>query len=79
MNIQRFRQVLAYIEAHPQEWDQSLHVTKGPCCFAARACRIGRAAYGTTWLNLTGAEATWVLCESRTLDDFRTVARRPYA
>lgn len=81
-----FRKVLAYIEAHPQEWKQ------GDCfaCFMAHAARMeGRDQFsgsysGCDFLGLNediGCRpiAEWIFDADRTLDDFRTVARRVYA
>jgi hypothetical protein len=90
MNMQRFRQVLAYIEAHPEEWNQR-EWCGSECCFAGHAaCFAGVNAKRTTWagavadvaqewLGMSAAQFRWLYAEGRTLDDFRTVARRVYA
>ncbi len=94
MNMQRFRQVLAYIEAHPQEWYQFNPRPDCPHCFGA----ITREMFGTLeenefleavylksriaiqkYLECDENTASWLYNPFRTLDDFRTVARRTFA
>lgn len=82
MNIERFRQVLAYIEEHPQEWDQASPYK----CFMAHANFIAGdvnplAPTGSTYLGFEDFDKQWywIFNAARTLDDFRTVARRVYA
>lgn len=81
MNMQRFRQVLAYIEAHPEKWDQGGFSQ----CLIAHASRMAGATQimsrqGHEWLGLTwGTNDWWFYKHDRTLDDFRTIARRPFA
>jgi hypothetical protein len=93
MNIQRFRQVLAYIEAHPEEWDQSRDTHEAwarplPHCFGCIAAKL----FGVDSKEFSFADdrmvvalecsqeiASWLYNPERTLDDFRTVARRVYA
>lgn len=81
MNMKRFRQVLAHIEAHPEEWDQVMCTM----CFLAHAAKKERGkqitfgSWGADWLGLNWQQAHWIFSPHRTLDDFRTIARRPYA
>lgn len=81
MNIQRFRQVLAFIEKHPERWDQRACAT----CFLAHAARMhGReqhAGFGNEFVGVVfqSEEWSWLIDIGRTLDDFSTVARRPFS
>lgn len=90
MNIQRFRQVLAYIEAHPEEWDQR-EWCGTQCCIAGHAMQQSGLAFddrtwggvvlihARDWLEASPEEANWLFAADRHIDDFRTVARRPWA
>jgi len=87
MNMQRFRQVLQYIEARPDEWIQR----------STNRCFIGTTVFlcgavgdwndwdlARIWLGIGVSPQDWRLFDwisasNRTLDDFRTVARRPFA
>lgn len=81
MNIQRFRQVLAYIEKHTNKWNQK----RCTDCLIAHACRMhGNEQWAFHFknfnpLDLSDDEWLWVIDGNRTLDDFRTIARRPFA
>ncbi len=91
MNMKRFRQVLAYIEAHPDEWDQHQpnSIRENGCgCFGAHVRRIWGGDDDSAMdplnairihLSTSRAEAAWIWSTARTLDDFRTFARRPFA
>lgn len=100
MNMQRFRQVLAAIEANPRHWDQTIWHCDTTHCFAGHAQLLMRglpadAGFGARYaagagsfnveydackfLEISGDKAEWLFSGARTLDDFRTVARRPYA
>jgi hypothetical protein len=87
MNIQRFRQVLAYIEAHPEEWNQFRDTDEpAPRCFgciAASLFGVGDGCFAdekmVLALECSPEMALWLYNPARTLDDFRTVARRPCA
>lgn len=83
MNIHRFRLVLAHIEKHPEEWRQS---TVDQCFIGIAAKLSGHPGswfaagvfLGFEWARehkILG----WISNGERTLDDFRTVARRTYA
>lgn len=81
MNMTRFRQVLAHIEEHPEEWDQR---STWRCFFAIgnRILNVQRtdlAIEGVEMFGVRDQELTWLYSFDRTLDDFRTIARRPFA
>ena len=83
MNLQRFRQVLAYIEAHPEEWNQE----NCNACFLFHAAKMNgelgmraHAGFGHDFLDLKQHDEMWdwIISPDRKLDDFRNIARRPY-
>lgn len=85
MNIKRFREVLAFIEAYPHEWNQSGCYS----CFIAHAANMASGYTNHHYSDRVGADFlevdyygplwAWIVRANRTLDDFRTVARRVYA
>jgi hypothetical protein len=84
VNIQRFREVLQYIEAHPREWRQ----VSCMACFLFHAAKLNgeigiqlHAEWGHDFLQipLYGPMWSWLFDGCRTLDDFRTMARRTFS
>lgn len=79
MNVERYKQVLAHIKAHPEEWDQE-NWEGVPCCFAGHAQRFSEAAGNracfTTrqvakwWLKVSSNDADWLFNRERTIKDF---------
>jgi len=51
INKDLLRETLAYIEAHPEEWDQTKWICESVACFAGRACLLSgdRPIFDPKW------------------------------
>ena len=77
LGLQRLKEVVTYIETHPEEWDQT-HWCGTACCLAGHAQRMAGRKQNTwgcprdaeNWLQLSYIERRWLFSAKRTLADF---------
>jgi hypothetical protein len=83
MNIDRYNAVLAHIEQHPEEWNQS-EWRGTACCIAGHAARMFGADPGLATLTAaalaleidrTVTHFPWLFDADRTMDEFRALRR----
>ena len=86
MNIANFKKVLAHIEAHPDEWDQSIYHShcRTKHCLAGWAQilsgnkmnKMRARTDAMKYFDLMFDEKNYLFCFRRTLPDFRNFLKR---
>lgn len=89
VNHDEIDDILDYIEAHPEEWDQETYIKKRDCgtvyCVAGFAV-VRKYHHIDEWgmgvwdqakdiLGLNTDQATWLFARWNTLDDLRRIAK----
>lgn len=62
-NLELLRRVLRYIDAHPEEWDQTTYAVLRPCgtccCVAGHTCIL--SGVQIEWGRFSGSHVAWTM------------------
>lgn len=78
LSLQRLKEVVAHIETHPEEWNQTIWCGQA-CCLGGHAGKMAGAPKpinfwswddARSWFLVSTEEADWLFSVMRTLADF---------